>query len=1095
MSVAPAFLAIRASAGSGKTFRLAHRYIRLLSEGVSPDEIVALTFTRKAAGEIFDAITGYISAACLSESAATQTTSHLGAGAPRITMCDYVTMLRRLLESIHRLHIGTIDSFAVKVVKCFPLELGIPSSFELMEGDNAATQSFRRRILDQMFAGDPTSADRRRFLSAFEQARTGRSGKGVEAPLSDFIAAYQEHYRVLPEADRWGEPSAIWPNGSPWLEPVDDVNDVAKRFLACITAPGLSDAHHDRFSDFASAAARHTAYSRWDGPLRYMMDKLLACAGDLMSGCGTVKLNRTEYDLTGDAARQALALMKYVIATELRAAMARTRGIYHVIDMYDTLYDEAAHREGRLTFADVQHLLTGRGMAGSGAALTGSATAAHETSRLYIDYRLDAHLWHWLLDEFQDTSDLQWDVLGNLIDEVLQDDTGTRSFFYVGDVKQAIYGWRGGNPELFDMLLHRYPIIEQDVLQLSRRSAQPVVDTVNTVFREIPGEPDLPKGLPGRWRFEEHTTIHTDPETGCMMLLEPPCDGGELRPRPEDRYRLAAGLLRDIDPTRRRAPGDDVAPLTAAVLVRTNDQGKAVVDLLRRECPNMTVIHEGRAAIKDNPVVVVLLSLVTLAGHPGNTFAWRHLQMSPINSALGNDRHTRDALSRHLLRCIQAHGFEALLRDWSRRLDSVTTLDAYGRKRLGELLAAATEFDATGSRDCDEFLDFVDDYELHEQAADDAVRVMTVHQAKGLEFDVVILPELDDRLSMSKARDTSFVLARDPLTNQPLWALELPRRDVAMADPVLAAQLAKMEEDAALESLCLLYVAMTRAKRALYIVTSYPGKTASSFTQAAFLKRQLTGGTKPTEAGGNPYNVGGSVYTCLHTAGNQKWYESLPHLKKMPEPVVTQVVPGEAAPAAHGRLVAVRPSDADDAEKEAARLFDPERRQRLDAAAAVHELFRLVAWDDEVEVPIIVSQWDGGRSLDEDTRKRALHHFRTAMAHPSMRSILRRPDGRVTLWRERPFDVVLEDKWVTGTFDRVVIEHNTDDTPRTATIYDFKTDEIPAAGVPQRAALYRLQMELYRRALSRILHIMPSRIRLILIFTSPGIVHELSPRN
>ncbi len=1089
MPVTPRFLAIRASAGSGKTFRLAHRYIRLLSEGVSPDGIVALTFTRKAAGEIFDAITGYISGACLNDHAAAETTSRLGTGAPEMTLHDYVAMLRRLLESMHRLHIGTIDSFAVKVVKSFPLELGVPSSFELMAGDDAATQSFRRRILDQLFAGDATSADRRRLLNAFEQARTGRSGKGVEEPLSDFIAAYQEHYRVLPQEDRWGEPSAIWPHGSPWLQTADEIHETAAAFCSCLTPLGLTDAHHERFSSFAEAVTCHTPYSRWDGPVKYMMEKLLCCAEGLLSGRGTITLNRTEYELTGDAADHALALMRHVIAIDLKAAMARTRGIYHVIDMYDTLYDEVARREGRLTFADVQHLLTGHGMRGSGAALTGSAAAADEATRLYIDYRLDSHLGHWLLDEFQDTSDLQWDVLGNLVDEVLQDDTGLRSFFYVGDVKQAIYGWRGGNPDLFDMLLKRYPVIEQDVLQLSRRSSQPVIDTVNKVFTEVPGEPDLPKGLAARWRFEEHTTVHTDPEAGCTMLLEPPCDEGDLKPQSEDRYRVAAGLLRDINPTVRRSSADSSTPLTAAVLVRTNGQGKAVVDLLRRECPDMTIIHEGRAAIRDNPVVAVLLSLIALAAHPGNTLAWRHLHMSPLASALTTDRLTCDRLARHLLRHIQAHGFESLLRTWGGRLDAAATLDAYGRKRLGELLTAATEFDSTGNRDCDEFLDFIDNYELHEQAADDAVRVMTVHQAKGLEFDVVILPELDDRLSITRARDTSFALARHPLTNEPLWALELPRRDIAEADPTLAAQVAKMQEDAALESLCLLYVAMTRAKRGLYVITSYPGKTSSSFTQAAFLKRQLTGSTKPTESDGSLYNAGGSSCTCLHATGNANWYKSLPTVEPAPGPVEKPAVAMEATPAAYRRLIAVRPSDADDAEREAAALFDENRKMRRELGSAVHLLLQGVEWLDEPDSFIPPPAPAGG---DKELWQSAVAHVRSALDMPEISTVFQQPEGPVTLWRERRFEVVRGEEWITGAFDRVVIQRNQDGRPVYATIYDFKTDDIRgSAAVSARSAHYAPQMRTYRDVLSHMLGLRTKNVFIFLVFTGAGFVRTI----
>ena len=67
-----------------------------------------------------------------------------------------------------------------------------------------------------------------------------------------------------------------------------------------------------------------------------------------------------------------------------------------------------------------------------------------------MNFRLDSSFDHWLLDEFRDTSRLQWQALRDLVDEIIQSDSGRRSFFYVGDTKQAIYSWRGGDPRLFD---------------------------------------------------------------------------------------------------------------------------------------------------------------------------------------------------------------------------------------------------------------------------------------------------------------------------------------------------------------------------------------------------------------------------------------------------------------------------------------------------------------------------------------------------------------------------------------------------------------------------------------------------------------------
>ena len=280
---------------------------------------------------------------------------------------------------------------------------------------------------------------------------------------------------------------------------------------------------------------------------------------------------------------------------------------------------------GRLTFTDIQYLLTAGNRASGGSVISRQPSAE---ARLYIDYRLDCKLDHWLLDEFQDTSDLQWEVLANLADEILQDSSGQRSFFYVGDTKQAIYGWRGGNPHLFRMLLDSYgEVIGQRTLEASHRSCQAIVDTVNQVFGDL-GDTPLPPGAIALWQrfWQKHTCAPEVPAGGCAALIETTRDGEEAPlMEPEDRYEVVARLLLQVDPLARG--------LSTAILVRSNAQGRALVDYLRGRCAESIIIHEGRAAIKDNPLVAVLLSLVAFAAHPGDMFAWSGLVGNPNYTA------------------------------------------------------------------------------------------------------------------------------------------------------------------------------------------------------------------------------------------------------------------------------------------------------------------------------------------------------------------------------------------------------------------------------------------------------------------------------
>ena len=139
-----------------------------------------------------------------------------------------------------------------------------------------------------------------------------------------------------------------------------------------------------------------------------------------------------------------------IIRFELEGRLARSRALYKLLDRFEARYHREVRDTGQLTFLDVAGLLA----AASGR--TWGSRSLRPFSREELCFRLDCSYDHWLLDEFQDTSRLQWQALRDLVDEVIQSDTGRRSFFYVGDTKQAIYAWRGGDPRLFDEVADFY---------------------------------------------------------------------------------------------------------------------------------------------------------------------------------------------------------------------------------------------------------------------------------------------------------------------------------------------------------------------------------------------------------------------------------------------------------------------------------------------------------------------------------------------------------------------------------------------------------------------------------------------------------------
>ena len=1075
--------AIAASAGSGKTFQLAHRYIRLLAYGVKPDRIIALTFSRKAAGEIFDSIIKHLREAAGSAEQAQRTSERIER--PGFGQNDFLRMLREMLASLHRLHVGTLDSFTVGVIRTFPLELGIPMNFQMLDSDGATAKIARQEAQGKIF--DPRYVDRRaqqEFLKAFKQATFGQEEKGLQRSLDAFINDYHNCYQILPSHHAWGQENMIWHEGSPWLMPADDVTTVAEKLWGLLGRGGLSENVLSRWRTFIDAVRNFGIGSPWTRDVEYLFEKLMEDVEGLRHGNATIKIGRTQCALSQEQSQLALDLLAHIMNTELNTALEKTRGIYQILAKYEKFYDETMHHQGKLTFVDAQYLLTEANSHSRGALL--SRFPGEEDMRLYIDYRLDCKLDHWLLDEFQDTSDLQWEVLRNLADEILQDASGMRSFFYVGDVKQAIYGWRGGNARLFGKVLEQYrDQIKQTPLNTSFRSCQPVIDAVNHVFGHLP-EGELPAQAVRQWKniWQDHQCQEKIvPEHGYVALLEPPCGSDMGKPVDEDRYRAVACLLKEIDPLK--------YGLSAAVLVRSNEIGKRITNFLRGECKGMNIVHEGRGAIKDNPVVSVLLSLVKFAAHPGDTFAWRHLEMSPFRECFLKELWDRTNLPLALLSKIQATGFQPFLRDWGTRLAKAHPLDDFGQKRLSDIINAAGEFDGKGNRDCNAFLHFIDSYELHELAADEAVRVMTIHQSKGLGFDIVLLPDLQKR-SMSGGDLVDFAIAREPATNRPCWALKMPRRVIAQNDPVLASQLEANEVASCFDSLCVLYVALTRAKQGLYIITSFPGKSSQTFTSASFLKTQLTGEPKPVE--GPSITIEGEEFTCLYETGERDWYKKTPRKKYIAESVEPQEL-SEDFRNQHSirrRLVRMSPSTQIEHEHRASELFTTAFYTSLDFGTAIHELWEKVSWFNETDIDGIVNEWWNESSAEEYLKQRATEHFREALASAEVRRTLSRPEGHVDLWREKHFEIIMGDRWITGDFDRVTIVRNIEGTPLRATLLDFKSDEIESdAELTAIAERYRSQLSLYGRALSQILCLDPSQIALQLLFTHPGKVYDL----
>ncbi len=1058
---APGHVMILASAGSGKTYALTNRFVRLLAGGARPERIVALTFTRKAAGEFFDEILNKLARAAAGPDAAAQLAADIGAAG--LGPDDFLKMLRAVTEAMPRLRLGTFDGFFGRVARNFPLELGLAGEFEILQ-EHAARME-RGRVLRRMFAQTVGLADaQREFIEAFKRATFGAEEKRLGGQLDRFIDLHQEIYLAAPERELWGSARRIWPAGCPWLGTPAEIRPAVQSLRRWIDGAGLGDKQRGRWEEFLTALAAWTPGVTPPRALLYVLEKAFAAREELQAGNAVLEFDRKKQELDAPACAALRALTRQMVGAEFGRRLEMTQGIYAVLRGYEAVYHEVVRRTGKLTFGDVQRLLA----PGEGGARPLSRDTADE-NRLFIDYRLDAEIDHWLLDEFQDTSFGQWSVLKNLIDEAVQDPTGARSFFYVGDVKQSVFAWRGGDPRLFREIFDHYNnaqpgTIAEEHLVKSWRSGPAVIAMVNQVFGDAPAIGGLFPGEAAKawnheWRDHESARLQFG---GHAALLHADDEEG--------RFATGLQLLHEIEPLERG--------LTCAVLVQKNDTAARLADYLRREGGLRAVAESDLHVCVDNPLGAALLALVQAAAHPGDTLAREHLNMTPLGAILRAEGVWQpEALTQRVLGQIHVEGFERTLDEWLRRMEpQLAADDRFSRERGRQFLAAAGLFDATGSREVAEFILFMERHTVREADTAGVVRVMTVHKAKGLGFDLVILPDLEGTKLDSRREGLAVQRDADRTVE---WVLDLPGKLFAEQDPVLAAHIRAAEAEACYENLSLLYVAMTRAKRAMYLITKLPGKSVSrNFPKLL---------TETLGAESTAVRVGKLELEGAWSQGDADWHTGIAGPEEVPGAPVGPKRLDPAAARPSRRRPARRPSDEATGMLAAVRMFGLEKSAGAAFGSSVHALLAEVEWSGAGGTEKFAAAWAAHGPAGEEAL--------ACLKAPGLAAVWSRPSAWGEVWRERAFEVVLDGVWYTGVFDRVIIERDAAGRASSVWIIDFKTDRSKAGETPaQIMEKHAGQLELYRRVAGVLGGLPGGQVKCDLVMTATRSLLEVAPR-
>lgn len=1019
-----------ANAGSGKTYALTTRMVKLLALGVEPRKIAALTFTKKAAGEFLDAVFLRLAEAAINPKKLDSLNRDLNSvkeeGAiPPLDETRCRELLVKLVSDCGRLTMGTIDSLFARIARSFPLESGLPGEFTMI--GQSELESARMDVLATIFRESVQSAGGTEFLDLVRRISRRKGERKVFLTLlesvKDFHAKYLEDVS-LP----WGDPDLIWEKKGCEVLSAGDVKSAGDALWAEIQKehPGLSTEARDKWTANLEMATKHKQGSIWSHDLKeFIHGRLCKCSEDKKTG--------EEYMPTGRAADGRVymrgmipdlrrQLLLAVLKPVYESLLERSASLRKFMKSFEESYHALTRSRGRLTFSDVTDLLSVQ--VGSDQWITSAG------------YRLDAKLDHWLLDEFQDTSRIQWKVLVSFIDEVLQDSSGVRSLFYVGDTKQAIYSWRGGDPKLFFEIFDQYnngsdkQIFDRE-LKVSYRSAEEIVTFVNTVFGSISSHANT-LGIPERtveaWKkaWRNHETADQNKELeGYVRWVQVQSDEDDENPI----HLRVAQILEEVEPWKRN--------LSCGVLTRKNDDAASIAALL--QACGIPVSLEGKSnPCNDNPLGIALLAAFRVVGFPEDALSLTVLQSSPLGVILKDKAESSVELFRtEAMELISGEGYEAVVRFWTEKLD----LNPFLSRRAADFLAAAAEYDESNKGPITEFVSFLENHAVQEVESSGVVRVMTLHQSKGLTFDMSIVIGLDGK--GGNFGDILHLGGGEP----PRWGCLLPTKDEASADTVMQESRESIRSEEEYGKLCAAYVAMTRSKQALYVVTKRLKQDTSSKNFARLLMLTLNPGSEEVPFGNENWYMAHDLASEVAPKGERKETRLSPCTSGTPHPL------SPSSLAAKKNLPKSKVHEVEGHGEETYSL------DAADLGTEIHEVLSRVEWDTSVVDLSTISE----------IARELLEAFFTS---EEAKSVFSKPEGDWDLWNEKPFDLMIDGQWISGIFDRVQINREGGN-PVSADILDYKTNNKSPEEIESE---YEGQMEQYRVAASKLLGINLDRV-------------------
>ncbi|NDV14736.1 AAA family ATPase [Muricauda sp. TY007] len=819
-----------ASAGSGKTYALAKAYLKLLlsnDASIKFRQILAITFTNKAVDEMKTRILDNLYAFGKDQVPEKQKSLFR-------SLCDELNLteeqlrqrsqliLKRILHNYSFFEISTIDKFNHKIIKTFARDLHLSQNFEVELNLDLLLEEAMGRLLER--AGNDEKLTEVLIAFSLEKIDDDKSWNIaydlVEIGKLLFQENHAEHVEPLREKSI-GDFQDIQKRIASESKSIGEkVNQLAQTVLQEVENQGFD------FADFPRQTLPNHFKKMVDGELD---PKKLYAAKTLEPNLVEGKLLKASDKR--DVTQLAVTILEnYLIIKRLVYRHSYLQNIYgNIVPM--TVLNEIAK--------EIKNIEQDRDIVPISSLNAILSKEIKNQPVPFIYERMGEKYRHYFIDEFQDTSKMQWENLVPLIGNALEseDEKHDRgSLFLVGDVKQAIYRWRGGRAEQFLNLINgkSHPfVIEPSTYSLDTnwRSYDEIVNFNNNFFTEVApvlGNEDY-RNL---FLKDSHQKTNNKPGGYIQMSF--------LDKDVEDKDEVyCSETLKHIQ----HIISENHAYADICVLVRDNKKGMLLADFLAQQ--SIPIISSDALLLSKNEKVIFLISILRIFENPKDREAAYLILMylSP------NENGKHDFISKNL------ENIETFLTS----AYSFNIIELRGEPVLTILETVIVQFElykgsvAHISFLMDEVLDlekregpsvyaFLNYWEVKKESLSiaapdgvDAVKIMTIHKAKGLEFPFVIFPFanaiLDDKRKKKKAwvpatsADKTLGLDEFLINNN---------KDMLEYNEMAQQKYLDEEQKTLLDSMNVLYVALTRPVKGLFVITEAGKKVASAESASSY---------------------------------------------------------------------------------------------------------------------------------------------------------------------------------------------------------------------------------------------------------------------